>query len=270
MPRDRTRVFVLAPCALVAAICGGCASSNPGTRWSRHFDNSVWGGAAAQQVQHPDRLVPEATLLALVPLSFMYDDDIRNHNDGTTASSAAQDFSTALQVVLPAIPLTVGIVQWAHGDGGEKFEVVAESLGSVVLTQQLLAHAVGRERPNGEDDLSFPSGHSSWAFAATTLIVRELHAPSDDSFHLVDGLLYLPAVFAGWERIDADKHWTSDVVCGALLGVFMTNLVWDAHYGSDESSQPTIYSNVRQRGIVWAPNVEVHDGRLLVGITCGF
>jgi hypothetical protein len=147
---------------------------------------------------------------------------------------------------------------------------VAESLGGVVLIQQALATVVGRERPNGEDNMSFPSGHTSWAFAATTLIARELHDPSDDSFHFVDALLYLPAAFAGWERIDADKHWTSDVVVGAFLGVFMTNWIWDAHYGSDEGSQPTIYSDVRGRGIVWAPRVDVIDGQLVVGITGGF
>jgi len=269
LPRSQ-RLLALATCAVVALILGGCSSSGSGTRWSRHFDSSVWGGALAQQVHHPDRLVPEATLLALVPLSFVYDDDIRDHNPETTASSAAKDVSSALQVVLPAIPVTFGIVEWAHGDGGEKFEVVAESLGGTVLIQQLLANVVGRERPNGEDDKSFPSGHTSWAFAATTLIVRELHDPSDDSFHFVDALLYLPAAFTGWERIDADKHWTSDVVVGAFLGVFMTNWIWDAHYGSDEGSQPTIYSDARGRGIVWTPRVDVIDGQLVVGITGGF
>ena len=264
------RSLTLAACAFVATLLGGCASSGPGTRWSRHFDGPTWGGALAQQVHHPDRLVPEATLLALVPLAFVYDDDIREHNDDVTASAVASDVSSALQVVLPAIPVTFGIVQWAQGDGGEKFEVVAESLGGVVLVQQILANAVGRERPNEEDDKSFPSGHTSWAFAATTLIVRELHDPSDDSFHFTDALLYLPAAFTGWERIDADKHWASDVVVGAFLGVFLTNWIWDAHYGSDEGSQPTIYSNVRSRGIVWAPRVDMIDGELVVGITGGF
>jgi membrane-associated phospholipid phosphatase len=142
---------------------------------------------------------------------------------------------------------------------------VAESLAGVVLTQQVLAHIVGRERPNGEDELSFPSGHTSWAFASTTLIVRGLHDPADDSFHLVDGLLYMPALFSSWERIANDKHFPSDVAAGAFLGVFLTNWIWDAHYRSEDESRGTVFEHARPRGIVWSPYVGEVDGQIVLG-----
>ena len=255
---------------LSSVVLAGCTSTDSGTRWSRHFDGSVWGGALSQQAQHSETLAPEVALLATIPLSFAYDDQIQTHYNGDSVSTAQKDASDALQILLPAIPMTIGIVDWAHGDGGERFEVVAESLGAVVLAQQTLAYTVGRERPNGSDDKSFPSGHTSWAFSATTLIVRGLHDPSDDSFHLVDGLLYLPAAFAGWERVASDRHWTSDVVCGAFLGVFLTNWIWDAHYGRNDGSQPTIYDDGHHRGIAWVPVVDMVDGQLLLGISGGF
>jgi hypothetical protein len=266
MRRSGGSAITLAACALAAVLLAGCASEGTGTRWSRHFDGSVWGGALGQQFHHPDRLVPEAALLATIPLAFAYDDDIQEHYEGYSVDPALQDTSDVLQLVLPAIPVTFGIVQWAQGDGGEKFEVVAESLGGVVLLQQVMVKTFDRERPNGEDNESFPSGHTSWAFAASTLIVREMHEPSDDSFHLVDGLIYLPAAYAAWERVATEKHWASDVAVGAFLGVFVTNWIWDAHYGSDEGDQPTIFDDVRERGIVWSPQIDIIDGQVVFGI----
>ena len=264
------RVLQLLACIFAAAWLDGCTTSTPDTRWSRHFDGAVWGGALGQQVQRPDRLVPEATLLALIPLSFVYDDDIQKFEENRPLSTTTKNISTALQVILPAIPVTIGTVDWAHGDGGNNLEVVGESLIGVVAIQQLLANTVARERPDHSDHTSFPSGHSSWAFAATTLIVRDLHDPSDDSFHALDALVYLPAIFAGWERVASNRHWTSDVVCGAFRGVFFTNWVWDAHFGSGGDARQTIFGDDRQRGVAWNFGFDMIDGRPALGIHGGF
>ncbi|MBK7644397.1 MAG: phosphatase PAP2 family protein [Planctomycetes bacterium] len=270
MRRPSFRVF--ASCASVCAALAleGCASSPSNTRWSRHFEGGVQGGALAAQYQQPVSLVPEAFLLGTIPLSFAYDDQIQKHEENRSLDSSTKSVASILQVVLPAIPVTLGIVQWGQGDGGRKFEVVAESLAGVVFAQQLIASAVGRERPNGRDNKSFPSGHTSWAFASTTLIVRELHEPGDNSFHFTDALLYAPAVFSAWERIASNHHWSSDVTCGALLGVLFTNWVWDAHYGSESENRPTIYEDRRSRGLAWRPTFDVLDGELVVGISAGF
>jgi hypothetical protein len=253
---------------LALACLGACASPGTESQWSRHFDGPILGGALETQVRRPDRLVPEATLLATIPLSFIYDSDIQQYYAQRPLDQSVKDVSTVLQVVLPIIPVTIGTVDWAHGDDGRNFEVVAESLGGVVLIQQIMARTISRERPDHQDQTSFPSGHASWAFAATTLIVRDIHDPSDDSFHAVDALIYLPAIFTGWERIAQNHHWTSDVTCGAFLGMFFTNLVWDAHFGTKEEERPTIYTEGR-RGMAWRPKVDVIDGRLAFGLEVG-
>ncbi|HTF58115.1 MAG TPA: phosphatase PAP2 family protein [Planctomycetota bacterium] len=256
---------------LLAGACGGgCSSSAPGTRWSRHFDGAVWGGALEQQVARPDRLVPEAVLLAAIPAGFAYDTDIQEHEENRGVSPTTKNAANALQVVAAAIPVTIGAVDWAGGDGGRHLEVVAESLLGVVAVQQILGRTVGRERPNHKDDRSFPSGHTSWSFAATTLIVRDLHDPSDSSFHPVDVLLYAPAIFTGWERIASNRHWTSDVACGALLGVFLTNWIWDAHYRSDQETRPGIFMEDRPHGITLSPSLDLVEGGFVLGIKLGF
>jgi hypothetical protein len=264
------RALSLVACLSVVQWCDGCSSAASGNRWTRHFHGDIWGGALGEQVHRPDRLVPEAALLATIPVSFGYDSDIQDHYANYTVDSTTKNVTDALQVVLPAIPLTIGTVDWANGDGGRNFEVVAESLGGIVAVQQLFARTVNRERPDQRDTTSFFSGHTSWAFAATTLIVRDLHDPSDDSFHAVDALIYAPAMFVGWERVASNKHWTSDVTCGAFLGVFLTNWIWDAHFGGVEEPRPTIFSDDRQRGIAWMPTFDVIDGRPAFGIKAGF
>jgi membrane-associated phospholipid phosphatase len=254
-------VAALVACLAAAALSGGCSSPESGTRWSRHFSGGVWGGAFEQQVQRPDRLWPEAFILATIPASFAYDSELHDHYEGREISSTTKNVAAGLQVLLAAIPVTIGAVDWARGDGGRHFEVVAESMAGVVAVQQILAHAVGRERPNHRDELSFPSGHTSWGFAMTTLIVRNLHDPSDDSFHPTDALLYAPAVYGAWERIASNRHWTSDVTCGALLGVLVTNWIWDAHFRGDKETRPAIYMEDRPREMAWSPGFDlIEDG----------
>lgn len=255
---------------LVLLLTIGCSSADPGTRWSRHFDSSVWGGAVQQQVARPDRLIPEASLAAIIPVAFVYDKDIQEREGDRTVDSRTKSASSILQVAAPAIPLALGIYRWAEGDDGRHLEVAAESMVAALSLQQLLAWSVRRERPDHDDHLSFPSGHTSWIFAATTLVVRNVHDPSDDSFHPLDTLLYAPAVFTGWERIVRNRHWTSDVACGAFLGVFVTNLIWDAHFGIDGEDRRVIHLEDRPRGTAWTPGFDVIEGRYMLTLQARF
>jgi len=76
---------------------------------------------------------------------------------------------------------------------------------------EVLKVAVGRERPNGQDNKSFPSGHTSNAFAMAS--VAQLH------YGWKIGVpAYALAGLMGVSRIHQDKHWLSDVVAGATLG----------------------------------------------------
>jgi membrane-associated phospholipid phosphatase len=262
-------VFALLVCLLAAAAGGGCSSGSD-SRFSRHFDAGVWGGAFEQQIKRPDRWIPELAILATIPAAFAYDTEIQQHYEDQEISPTTKNVAAGFQVLLVAIPVTIGAVEWAGGDGGRNLEVVAETLVGVVAVQQILAHAVGRERPNEDDNLSFPSGHTSWAFATTTLIVRNLHDPSDTSFHAVDVLLYAPAMYGAWERIASNKHWASDVACGALLGVLLTNSIWDAHYGGHAETRPTIFAEERPRGMAWSPSLDVTESGVVLGIKADF
>ena len=86
--------------------------------------------------------------------------------------------------------------------------------------------AVGRERPSFTRDphrfspfsrqdrwQSFPSGHAVVAFSLAASISEEARSP------WVTALTYGTASLVGWSRVYEDRHWTSDVAGGALIGI---------------------------------------------------
>lgn len=86
---------------------------------------------------------------------------------------------------------------------------------------------VGRERPSKTDtpfdfnfasrDSSFPSGHTTEAFAAATVFSEQYP----------EWYVYVPAYGAaaavGFSRIYANQHWTSDVLAGAIIGTAVSH-----------------------------------------------
>jgi membrane-associated phospholipid phosphatase len=81
---------------------------------------------------------------------------------------------------------------------------------SEVLTQAL-KYSVGRERPDGSDSHSFPSGHAADTFAFATALERHLGwrgaVPA-----------YLFSSYVAASRLRENRHYLSDVVFGAAVG----------------------------------------------------
>lgn len=90
---------------------------------------------------------------------------------------------------------------------------------------QLLKATTHIERPNSNNDESFPSGHTAQAFAAATFMHKELGHKS--VWYSVSA--YTMASTVGVFRILNNKHWVSDVLVGAGLGILSTNLVYSTH-----------------------------------------
>lgn len=83
-------------------------------------------------------------------------------------------------------------------------------------------HLVKEERPDGSNNLSFPSGHTTTAFTTAHFMFREYQ---DENIWLsLTG--YPIAVFTGVYRILNDKHWVGDVVAGAGIGILSTEVAY--------------------------------------------
>jgi membrane-associated phospholipid phosphatase len=82
----------------------------------------------------------------------------------------------------------------------------------------ILKYSVQRTRPDGSNNLSFPSGHTSTAFSLATVANQhygwKIGVPA-----------YLLASGIGFARIENDKHYLSDVLAGATLGIIVGRTV---------------------------------------------
>ena len=71
----------------------------------------------------------------------------------------------------------------------------------------------------GNDDYrSFPSGHSTAAFAFASIISAETSHWWPDSRWIVGPIMYGAATLTGVSRIYNNQHWASDVLAGAAIG----------------------------------------------------
>jgi len=124
---------------------------------------------------------------------------------------------TALMVALLGVGELAGNANVA-ATGADGIEATLFATGLVTPFIQ----TVGRERPSAEQGphsfqpfsgaASFPSGEVTQAFALASVVTA--HTDSVVLRSVVWGL----AGLVGWERIELDRHWASDVVAGALIG----------------------------------------------------
>jgi hypothetical protein len=91
--------------------------------------------------------------------------------------------------------------------------IVANAIGATVFTT--LKHTVKEERPDKSDDLSFPSGHTSIAFTNAALLYYEYK--DSNLWYASSGFLFATAT--GVLRIANNKHYASDVLTGAGIGL---------------------------------------------------
>lgn len=95
--------------------------------------------------------------------------------------------------------------------------VAAALMASVVNT---VKHNVSVLRPDGSNDHSFPSGHTATAFMTATMLTKEYGYKSP----WVGIAAYATASSTGFMRMANNKHWLSDVLTGAGIGILSTEL----------------------------------------------
>ena len=122
---------------------------------------------------------------------------------------------------------------------------------------------VARTRPDGSDDRSFFSGHTSGTFAMSAFVYRELSDWMNSRSGLKDptertllnatafAACYGWAAYVGYARIHDRAHYLSDVLVGAAVGTAIGNIMYDLHFGAPgydqslrigftPSTQPTV------------------------------
>jgi len=105
-------------------------------------------------------------------------------------------------------------------DDDEGLKQFAFAFGSTVATTYALKSVVSADRPNGEGDDSFPSGHTAATFSSASFLHKRYGAK-------VGIPAYLLASYTGYQRYNDDHHRAQDVVAGALIGWAFSELFVD-------------------------------------------
>ena len=104
------------------------------------------------------------------------------------------------------------------------FDQTKYLLISNILTASIthgLKFITAKTRPNGGEH-SFPSGHTTFAFTNATVVYNEFI----DSSPVLAYSGYLFSTTTGVFRMVNNRHWLSDVMVGAGIGILVTNLVY--------------------------------------------
>ena len=222
-----------------------------GTRWMAlalmvAWPAESWAQAATDSTVPPASTVPEPTynvtwwqtavavggLAALSLADKPINTAIQNMRTPTTDDIAdvLQYFGSPV-VFVPAtlVPILVGLI--SHN---ENLTMSGVRIGSSLLlagaTAGVLKYTVGRWRPNESSTQykfspvstshdSWPSGHTTMAFALASSASYEIHR----TWATVG--LYTLAAGTGWARMNNDKHWLTDVGGGVLIGITSAKFV---------------------------------------------
>jgi len=96
-----------------------------------------------------------------------------------------------------------------------------------------------RDAQGNKLNSSFPSGHTTVAFAAATVYAMEYK----DKLPWVPWLAYSAASLIGVSRITENKHWLTDVVAGAALGYLTGRLVVNNYHRYAKLKSPKTSKN---------------------------
>lgn len=122
-------------------------------------------------------------------------------------SSSTEKLGDALRIVLPTVAIG-STFYFKDQEGRNQFY---KSFVTTTALTYALKYSVKKERPNNQDNHSFPSGHTSIAFQGATFIHQR--------YGLRYGILaYLAAGYTGYSRVHSNNHDLEDVLAGALIG----------------------------------------------------
>ncbi len=187
----------------------------------REVPKDLWGGA--KEEVRPEGLLTLLTAGAAASIAryggttafddYRVADALQRH---PVMGKRATDFGAAIGdplYLLPALALTYVAGKYSHQEPTQEFGVLGfEALALAGIETEILKVSVRRLRPDHTDLAAFPSGHASESFALATVAASQYGWKAGVP-------AYVLASFVGYTRMESNKHYLSDVLFGAGLGI---------------------------------------------------
>ena len=158
------------------------------------------------------------------------------HSAHATGNHAAD----ALAIGLPALATGWSVY---HGDT-EGIWQLAKAEAVTLGVSSVLKSIVHETRPNGKDDKSFPSRHTSVAFAAA----RYLQVRGGWEYGLP---AYIAATAVAYERVHQKEHYSKEVLAGALIGIASSSFFTDKPYHASVGYLPGEHTFIAHLDLKW-------------------
>jgi membrane-associated phospholipid phosphatase len=228
----------------------------------------VLGGTAALCAQaglpHPPphviRWWEGAAVFGGIALVSTLDEPVQHTTQAARSPTTNELASVARRMGQPEVFVTVPVALFVTGMATHRPALrrsAARVVGSLALAGALAVagkYALGRLRPSqtaepgdwkpfsGAD--AFPSGHATMAFALATSLADEIRRP-----WATVGLL-TAAAGTGWSRLNDDKHWLSDVMAGAAVGIGAAQMM-EGRWTVFHLRPPALLVTPRRLGLAW-------------------
>ncbi len=235
---------------------GACVNSTANKSWGQAQWPSLqeFGAAARTAARQPQTWAPlvGAALLQIDDVDEKWSQDLAH--DQPLFGSDADDVSDDLRDVSTAAYALTALLAPSE-NVGDKARGLAVGVSTMVLdgvVSQGLKDIVGRERPNGRNDQSMPSGHASKASSRTNMAIRNLEYINMPQWQRKSPTWVLHGVAggAGLARVEANKHHLSDVLVGYALGHFLSEFMYEAFLQGNPRDLELSFTGIGRGGVL--------------------
>jgi membrane-associated phospholipid phosphatase len=179
---------------------------------ARFFPNY---GRGLVGVVSADSLKPSLITAGATGIGAFFDDNVQRYFSAERRAKWLGDSGAALGSPLVIAPMTLALLGLGRLDHHQTFRDATYDIAEVTAVAATyttsLKFIVRRERPDGSNNQSFPSGHTSNAFAWATVGAHyygwKLGVPG-----------YAVASLIGISRLEKNVHHLTDVLAGAGIG----------------------------------------------------
>lgn len=134
-----------------------------------------------------------------------------------------------------------------------RFIYSAISYATMGITVNALKKSIHETRPDNSGNNSFPSGHTAFSFTGAEVLHQELK----DAHPILSYAGYPLATGVGLYRMLNNKHYLSDVLIGASIGVLSAKLAYAIYHPKENNSLKKSSFNINPATVLGKNGVSI-------------